>query len=227
MNGTNTVNGTNDCIGYINKLKAFGANYAPAKLFISASAANYANTNFVLDGIRGQGYADPGRSTIVSSGMYGLIASGASSNEIIYIDGVETNGIPSNVAHPTGISNVAGYMTWGAHSSLGPVYATDGKVQWKGSSGWWIIETVESFNGRIYETDMASFVGWFSANAFGGTNYSNTPVAAVSHTDEPGVPSSARIYFGLWASGNNFAICAWNSLSTSNFQAVGDPFVKR
>ena len=54
------MNGTNDCIAYINKLKAFGTNTA---LIISASAGvngntNYGNTNYVVDNVRtGYGYA--------------------------------------------------------------------------------------------------------------------------------------------------------------------------
>jgi hypothetical protein len=37
-----------------------------------------------------------------------------------------------------------------------------------------------------------------------------------------GVNNAAR-YFGLWASGKNFGIAAWNSRNTSFFQALGDP----
>ena len=61
------------------------------------------------------------------------------------------------------------------------------------------------------------------------TNYENTPVGAITHTDEPrtvGIEDSS-IYFGLWASGKTLAICAWNSRNTPYFQVVGDPFVKR
>jgi hypothetical protein len=72
---------------------------------------------------------------------------------------------------------------------------------------------------------------WFSSGAFGGANYSNTPVGAVSTVDEPYTlgASNPQIYFGLWAAGKNFAHCAWNSRNVSGmqqpFQAVGDPFV--
>ena len=90
-----------------------------------------------------------------------------------------------------------------------------------------MIETVESFNGwRSW--GQGNFIQWFCAVAFGGTNYENTPVAAVSNTDEPyGAGNVPGQYFGLWAAGKNFAICAWNSRGTDRFQAVGDPFVRR
>jgi hypothetical protein len=47
--------------------------------------------------------------------------------------------------------------------------------------------------------------------------------------DEPGLYgiSDPGAYFGLWAAGKNFAICAWNSYNTPYFHAVGDPFVRR
>ena len=66
-------------------------------------------------------------------------------------------------------------------------------------------------------------------NAFGATNYANTPVGAASHVEEPNLPgvNDAAAYFGLWASGKNFAIAAWNSRNTPAFQAVGDPLVRK
>ncbi len=133
--------------------------------------------------------------------------------------------------HITNAVNVAGYICWGAHSSLSPFYALPTgpvPVKWEGNSSWYIIETIESHNGMRY-SDQGNFIYWFSASAFGGTNYSNTPVGAVTHVDEPslsGVNNSAQ-YFGLWAKGKNFALSAWNSTNTPVFQAVGDPYVKR
>ena len=97
-----------------------------------------------------------------------------------------------------------------------------------GDRRWWIVETVESFNGQR-ASSSGTFIKWFSSNAFGGTSYSNTPVGAVSYVDEPtagGVNTAAR-YFGLWASGKNFGITAWNSRVTPYFQAVGDPLTRR
>ena len=104
-------------------------------------------------------------------------------------------------------------------------------MNWNQGSSWWIIETIESYNGQR-DLGMGNFTQWFSDRAFGGTIYTNyecTPVGAVSHTDEPGGPyvNDAAIYFGLWAQGKNFAICAWKSRRTEKFQAVGDPFVRK
>ena len=221
------MDGTNDCVAYIDKLANTGTSYSPGKLIISASANGYGNTNYVLDGVRNLypgGDGDP----VVADAVTGLLSAGVPSAAIMYLNGFES-GTP--LPHLTNAANVAGYMSWGFHSSLGEFYATNGNVTWGVGSAWYIIETVESFNGQRIHTPYSGnkFIWWFATNAFGGSNYSNTPVGAVSHVDEPylaHVNDSAK-YFGLWASRKNFAICAWNSRSTPFFQAVGDPLVRR
>ena len=235
------TNLTNDCIAYINKLHDFGTTNSPSKLFISAGTGGYGNTNYVLDGIRhGTGYPKDDFSSsgfVVASVTNALLAQGTSPLAIRFSDGLETCGgtdtngnciVRYDLPHPTGMTNVAGYMCWGAHSSLYNEYSRNGTVQWHGTSGWWIIETIESFNGWR-GTGQGNFTQWFSDIAFGGTNYENTPIGAVSHTDEPGLSNvnDAGLYFALWASGKNFSICAWNSRRTQNFQAVGDPFITK
>src|SRR5271157_5798613 len=47
-------------------------------------------------------------------------------------------------------------------------------------------------------------------DAFGGSNYSNTPDAAQANTHECGCASDPVGYFSYWALGKNAAICAWN-----------------
>ena len=232
-----------DCRAYVDKLAYIGTNYSPGKLIISANAGAYGNTNYIVDNARhGSGYPDNFSGSVNgsygSSATNGLLAGGVSSSSIIYNDGLDTitttitNGVTNSIYYNppqiTGATNVAGYICWGEHSALGEQYATNGTVKWAGNSGWWIIETIESFNGQRQQTSpMGNFIQWFSSNAFGGTNYFNTPVGAVSHTEEPnlsGVNSSAT-YFNLWASGKTFAICAWNSRNTPFFQAIGDPLI--
>ena len=164
------------------------------------------------------------------AGEEGVLANGASSNSIVY-----TNVYPdcgSLACHITNGMNVAGWLSWGQHSSLGATYATNGYVQWSGNSGWWIIETIESYNGQrdSQASGQGNFLEWYSSNAFGGTNYVNTPVGAVCNTEEPGcycTVNNETIYFGEWAAGKIFARCAWNSRITPNMQAVGDPFVTK
>ena len=239
------MNGTNDCKGYIDKLEFIGTNYSPGKVLLSASQGNYGNTNYVVDNIRhGADFPDnfAGDGAIVSVATNGLISNGIMPSQIIYTNGVETrtffvtNGITnffdSNLPHLTDVTNVAGYISWGQHSSLAADYALNGLVQWKGNSRWWIIQTIESYNGVRPLGGQGNFIRWFSSNAFGGTNYTNyqnTPVGAVTHGEDPFIAgvNHPDVYFGLWTGKRNLAICAWNSFPTGQFQAVGDPFTKR
>jgi hypothetical protein len=149
---------------------------------------------------------------------------GVNTNASVTYTDIADNGTLSG--HITNGSNASGYLSWGFHSSLGSYYATNGNVQWSGNSSWWIIETVESFNGQR-AGDGGNFLMWFSGNAFGGTNYANTPIGAVTHVEEPYLPGveNSAVYFGLWEEEKSFAICAWNARNTPYFQAVGDPLV--
>jgi alpha-tubulin suppressor-like RCC1 family protein len=232
---------TNDCIAYINKLATIGASNSPGQLILSASAGGYGNTNYVLDDIRhGTGYTGPpidydwtSSGWRVSDATNALLAAGVSPAAILFFDGLETlsNGVSYDHIHPTGMTNLAGHITWGSHSSLANDYARNGTNVWGGASGWWIIETFDSFNGWRWP-GQGNFTQFFSDIAFGGstyTHYENTPVGAVTHTDDPditGVEDAAH-YFGLWASGKVFAICAWHARNSTCFQAVGDPLVRR
>jgi len=236
----NYINASNlvDCEAYVDKLAAFGSNYSPGQLVISASAGvGYANTNFVLDNVRhGAGTGDSdytGYGDVVSYAIPAITNANPSAG-ITYIDGVETSNVLF-LPHITNALNVAGYICWGGHSNWGTNindgnFPLDGNAQWTGNSGWWIIKTLESYNGRRDTGSVQSnFIKWFSPNAFGGTNYSNTPVGACSNVEEPGLEGSTTIsaYFSLWASGKNFGVCAWNARNTTYFQPVGDPFVTR
>jgi len=232
------MNGTNDCYGYINKIASAWTNYSSGKIVISASGGGYTNVNYLLDDIRhGYGYSSTNCGDLDFSQFGGLLysatnallMSGVSSNSIAFYDGLETctNGVAYNLTQPSAITNLAGYMCWGWHSSLGTDYALS-TLHWYGNSAWWIVGTIESWNG-VRDPVQGEFLKWFSPTAFGGGNYSNTPVGALSHTDEPQTPGieSVPTFFSQWAVGKNFGMCAWNSRNTPYFQAVGDPWVAR
>ena len=220
MNG---VGGTNDCIAYINKVVSMGTNYSPRKLIISASASGYGNTNYVVDDVNNIYCGD----SWVPATTNGLIAAGVPLSAIQYLTGCESG---TSLPHLTNAVNVAGYISWGFHSSLGSYYATNGVVSWSGNSGWWIIRTEESFNGQR-AGDGGNFLMWFASNAFGGTNYSNTPIGGPTYVDEPlATATDNAMLFDLWASGKNLAVCCWVARNPSTppyLQVVGDPFVAR
>jgi hypothetical protein len=208
------MDGTNDCKGYIDKLAAFGTN---GQLIISASGAGYGNTNYYFDNA-GAIENQPTQGTLAKDAV---IANGAASLAVTYAG-------PTNVHIALG-TNVASYMTFGQHGGQGGFYPTNGTVVFVGNSGWYVIETIESFNGLRYQTIQGNFIRWFADVAFGGNNYLNTPVGAVTHVDEPGGGgwNDPAAYFGLWQGVKSFAACAWNSKRTPYFMAVGDPLVRR
>jgi hypothetical protein len=87
---------------------------------------------------------------------------------------------------------------------------------------------VESYNGQRANQGHGNFVRWFSPNAFGGSNYANTPVAAVAHVDEPSLTGiHSPDLWRLWAGGKIFGVAAWESARSDFALAVGDPFVAR
>ena len=116
------------------------------------------------------------------------------------------------------------------------MFVNSNRVSFFGNSGWYIMSTVDSYSGQR-NTGQAGFLSWFSTNSFGGTNYSNTPVGAVSYVDEPFYPGGQvdpTIYYGYWAAGNNFAFSAWAAAAGTGvwapaikLQAIGDPFVRK
>jgi hypothetical protein len=212
---------TNGCKAYIDKLQAFGAEYSAGKLFIAASSGGYANTNYYLDDIREDITTNYTSIRLASDATNALAGLGVGNGALHYV----TNWAP----HLRYCANLAGYFSWGAHGGLHGYPLNTDVLAFDGAAAWFLIETLESYNGRIPEPWMGTYVQWFSENAFGGSNYSNTPVGAVAHVDEPRADSVnvPAVFFGSWESGRPFGACAWLSRKTDYMMAVGDPFVKR
>src|SRR5262249_22084730 len=159
------------------------------RLLLSASAGTYGNTNYVIDDVA---HENPSPTQAFAAVTNALLSAGAPAGAIkywytneyclIWSNNFVANaiGIPapgSNCIsyivqpHLTNALNVAGYISWGAHSSLENDYALGGtngvKVRWQGNSGWWIIQTLESFNG-LPAGGQGNFYQWFCNGAFGG-----------------------------------------------------------
>jgi hypothetical protein len=126
--------------------------------------------------------------------------------------------------------DVAGFFSWGFNAGRKKTYATDRSIRFTGHSAWYIIQTAESFNGRLTDrTYQGSYDQWFSREAFGGTNFSNIPVGAVCHVEEPGLVGIINAaYFWSWENGQLFADCAWySSGARTKLLVIGDPLVRR
>jgi hypothetical protein len=248
LSGTNfhSSDGTNDCIAYINKIIAMASNNPPRTLLISASAGGYSNTNWYFD------YACGSPTEIFGYDYEGILYPDAINAEygvtnvdptasVIGTCGTNVDGAPLFTTQAT---NVTGYFTggWDAGMGSGPgntnSFAVSGQVVFFGNSGWYIMSTIDSFSGQRV-TGQSSYLTWFASNAFGGTNYSNTPVGAVTYVDEPSGPYgevTTSVYYGDWAAGKSFGVSAWAAqvwaeagppFTVQYFQAVGDPFVRR
>ncbi len=238
---------TNDCIGYINKLAAFGSNSPLNQVVIRASPSGYSNHSFVLDNVRFEGFTNHYWGFLPRDARDALVGLGVPTNSILYADNWDevhySDPWPSSFFHPRNATNVAGYINWGQHGGWNDywptnIFAPDGQpyIKFNGDSSWYIIQTIESWNGlwpagSTAIANQSSFQMWFFSNSFGGTNYAKTPVGAVSHTNEPNLPgvNETQIYFGLWHLGKNAAIAAWvsNLPGKKVMQATGDPWVAR
>ena len=205
---------TNACLAYIKKLADFGTNNS---LIISPHSGGYNDSVFALDDDHdGNDYT---YSALAISNS--LAAVGVGATNIYYVN--------DSSDHIRSATNVAGYFSFAGHSSLGPSFPTNGTVNFTGQSSWFLISTYESFNGHRWDVFLSDYAKWFAVNAFGGTNYANTPAGAATHTYEPG-PSGitdGETFFSLWAQGKTFSLCAWNASRTRYFMAVGDPFIRK
>ena len=134
---------------------------------------------------------------------------------------------PQNGTWITVATDVLGFLTWGNNGGRGGDYANDGSIRFSGNSGWYPIQTVESYNGQR-STYQGNFVDWFSQNAFGSVNYEYTPVGAVTHVEEPYLARiNSNEYFRCWDEGQLFIDCAWMSRRVAFMMAVGDPWVTK
>lgn len=231
LSGTNfnSSDGTNDCIAYINKIVNMASNNPPGTLFISASAAGSSNTNWYFDYAGGPPTYPDGYSMGVEA-EYGVTNVDPTAS-VITTTGLWNGGVAIFTLQAT---NVEGYFTGGWDGGGDSNMFVDGRVSFSGNSGWFIMTTVDSYDGQRV-TFQAGYLTWFATNSFGGTNYSNTPVGAVTTVEEPSLSGKVGpdAYYGGWASGKSFAISAWAGQAEGNgipglyFQAVGDPFVRK
>jgi len=218
-----------DAQAYIDKLKTIYDGMAVSNVVISASENNQGGTDYYFDDNgRIYSYSKPGNDNRLK-----VLEANASATITYAGDSGDTDPVPDQTTHITSASNVSGYCTWGNNGGQGGNYANDGSVTFSGNSNWYAIMSIESFNGRR-TTFQENIQGWFAANAFGGTSYSNTPAIGVSHVEEPGLGGiNDGEYFKMWeqedSAGPMFLAIegAWAWRNTAYFQCVGDPLIKR
>lgn len=213
--------GSNDCIQYINKVASFASN-SPSKLFVSAKAQGYENTNWLFD---------DSISNIVQVFPYDL---GYQAEEgVLSFDSSAQVEFSANQVI-VAATNLAAYYSRGCHNGVwtnDTIYPIDGALVFRGQSKWYAMVTDESYSGLRGPTGTSCYIDWFASNAFGGSSYSSVPIGAFTQVDEPGtLEANTSIFFGYWATGKTLSCAAWDSFYFGNpsryLQVVGDPFVK-
>ncbi len=212
---------TNACVSYINKLAAMQATNSPGQLIISASAGRYADAIYVIDDVHdGNPYASMTNTVTV------LLQNGVASSNIDF----STDDVTPPGGHIYSATNIAGYFSFGGHSFLGATFPVDGTVKFYGQSGWFAMTTYESYSGQTNAPTggLSCYTEWFAADAFGGSNFNNTPVIGVANTDECGCAPQPMGFLGLWCAGKNAAISCWQNgwQNVGTTLAVGDPLVR-
>jgi hypothetical protein len=206
---------------YVDKLKAMAARMPKPSLILSSQDTGASRTTYYLDD-----YATPGTIGHLAGGF----GSGIRVECAVKAPAARIQYGPKTGPGISRAEDVAGYFSWGVNGGRGRDYAVDRSIQFVGNSGWHIVQTAESFNGRLDPwTYQGNFEKWFARGAFGGTNFSNIPVGAVGHVVEPGLPGiNNPAYFWSWENGQTFADCAWFSAGAqTKLLVIGDPLVRR
>ncbi|MDD4900649.1 MAG: bacterial Ig-like domain-containing protein [Patescibacteria group bacterium] len=202
---------------YIDKLASVYSKMAHPNVVISGQDAGILGSTYYFDDAP-SGVTCPG-SSCAKPGQW--------AKDAVLYENSQVSVVSDTINHIVDASNVRGYLSWGANGGLGAYYPTDGTIKFQGNSSWYMIQTNESFNGQKYQTGQGNFVRWFSANAFSGANYANTPVIAVSHVEEPGGIGNTEVLFGLWERGYLSAEAAYLSYHRGSVMVIGDPLITK
>ena len=221
---------------YVNKLKTVHASMSVPSPLISARGTPYGGDTYYFN----DSFALGGGPISVQDFVSALKTANPSAS-VVYKK--NTDSLLTTASNVTALEH-GGIYKYGSDNVH---YATKGSIRLSGRSSWWLAQTIESYNGQWlnnFTKDEASkwsgpwwangsqgnFIEWFSSNAYGGSNYSNTPVAAVTHVMEPNGPGNGPALFTCWEASKPFAYCAWRSNQTiggQKIQVIGDPWVAR
>lgn len=212
-----------DAQAYIDKISSFYSGMSTPNITISADENSQGGDTYYFDDTsRVYSSSKPG-----AEAREKVLEENAAANITYSGDSGDTSPTPDQTVHIASASNVTGYQTWGYNGGQGGSYANSGAVSFSGQSSWYIIETIESWNGRR-NTPQGNVCDWFAANAFDGAAYSNTPVMAVSHVEEPFLSGvNDGYFFSLWEKGLLGIEAAWSSYNTNKIQVIGDPLIKK
>ncbi len=208
---------------YVDKLALMHSRMKPPSILISSNGTGYGGAKYYFSDAKTEFPDDFRKALQAKEGVFSVNPE-ASIDYRAYGDSILTTA-----------QNVLGFVTWGEHGGIGGDYAINDTLAFTGNSGWYLMETFESYNGTWTagadqnKHFQGNFIKWFSEKAFKGDNYVNTPVGAVTHVWEPNLTGTndPQKLFACWENKGWFSKCAWGSRVTPLFQAVGDPWVTR
>jgi hypothetical protein len=207
---------------YIQKIKTMYEAMPSPNIIVSADSAGLGGSTYFFDEVR-----NPGYSAIFQIAKSNSDLASASYSNVPLARRVYISGVAGTNPHVARGGDVLGYESWGVNGGMPSTYPNDRTVVFTGKSNWYLVKTVESWNG-IIASGQGNFEQWFSSTTGGGWHYARTPVGMACHTDEPFVSGiEGSMYMCNWEAGLLFSECAWSSRRTKFFMAVGDPLVKR
>jgi hypothetical protein len=222
-------------LAYIDKLATTSSKMAHPNIVLSGTDAGIAGNTYDFEDIRLNQFSD----AVAINSKNSVLSVNPNASVIYHDDRIGANWINPSAkdlytSDVNNVSNILGYMTWGSNGGRGGCYAFHDsdpncshglEMNFSGKSSWYIITSLDSFNGA-WDTYQGSYRTWFFPNAFGGANYQNTPVGAVTTVDEPLLSGkNSPEFFSCWEQGRLFVDCAWISRNSSTMMAVGDPWV--
>jgi hypothetical protein len=207
---------------YIQKIKMMYEAMSSPSVIVSADSAGLGGSTYFLDEVRNSAY-----SSIFQIAKSNSDLASASYSNVPLARRLYVSGVAGTNAHISRAGDVLGYESWGVNGGMPSTYPNDRTVVFTGKSNWYLVKTVESWNG-IIASGQGNFEQWFSSTTGGGWHYTRTPIGMACHTDEPFVSGiEGSMYMCNWEAGLLFSECAWSSRRTKFFMAVGDPLVKR
>jgi hypothetical protein len=207
---------------YIQKIKTMYEAMPSPDVVVSANSAGLGGSNYLLEEVRNKAYGSAFPVAKDQSDLANRSYSNVPLDRRLYIFGIA--GVNPHLA---GGADVTGYESWGVNGGMSSTYPNDRSIFFTGKSNWYLVKTIESYNG-IVGSNHGNFEQWFVPTTAGGWQYSRTPIGMACHTDEPSLGGvEGSMYMCNWEAGLLFSECAWSSRRTKYFMAVGDPLVKR
>jgi hypothetical protein len=120
------------------------------------------------------------------------------------------------------------YGYFGGSSTVGNRFWGSFPASYTGVKTFSAFKASSQFSQGLRPIRHSAYTQYFAKNAFGGTNYENTPVVWVGHSYEPFYPGALNnTFMRSWMGGQTaYATIAGNFSNSNPMLIIGDPLVK-